>query len=113
MADLWATACWRARHAPWLSQTVAVAIQAVAVELVAGLPPQLRLHLAAVAVYFPPFLIRGKCEARVREKIKCRDRYRDRVEGRDRDRDRDRARDSHRDRYRYLERYRGRDRDRN
>ena len=24
MADLWATVCWRARQAPWLSQVVAV-----------------------------------------------------------------------------------------
>ena len=24
MADLWATACWRARQTPWLSQAVAV-----------------------------------------------------------------------------------------
>ena len=71
MADTWATGCWRARHAPWLIQAVAVAIHVVAVELVA-----VAATLAAVAaalgcscgVTVPPFLIGVKFEARVREK---------------------------------------------
>ena len=80
MAETWATVCWRARHAPWLSQGVAgdsCGRSGSCRSSDSGGRSGIGLRtLAAVAaalgcssgVTLPPFLIGVKFAARVREK---------------------------------------------